>query len=245
MNVRARSFRFLLSAAALTALTVCGAYAAECPWVPEPNLPAMHTPLNIDKVKDALRAYHKGDYPKDMAAVYAVAQSYVESRGGQVKNPAVVLDIDETTLSNWPNLDADDFGFIQDGRCDNLPHGPCGFNAWILKATAIAFPPALAFFDAAKSKHIAVIFLTARHESQRRATVRNLKRAGYEGWSKLILKRDKDDSTAGAYKAAARAKLVKEGKYTIIANIGDQLSDLAGGSAECTFKLPNPLYFIP
>jgi len=28
----------------------------------------------------------------------------------------------------------------------------------------------------------------------------------------------------------------------IIANIGDQESDLAGGFAEKTFKLPNPFY---
>lgn len=245
MSIHGRSFRLLLSAATLGAVTVCGAYAAECPTGPEPHLPAISTPLNIDKVKEALRAYQKGDYPKDMAAVYSVAQSYVERRASQVKNPAVVLDIDETSLSNWPNIDADDFGFIQNGRCDDLPHGPCGFNAWILKATAKAFPPALAFFDAVRSKHIAVIFLTARRQSQRRVTVRNLKRAGYEGWARLILKRDKDDSTAGVFKTAARAKLVKEGKYTIIANIGDQLSDLSGGSAECTFKLPNPFYFIP
>jgi acid phosphatase len=28
----------------------------------------------------------------------------------------------------------------------------------------------------------------------------------------------------------------------IIANMGDQASDLAGGHAEKTFKLPNPFY---
>jgi putative acid phosphatase of HAD superfamily subfamily IIIB len=33
--------------------------------------------------------------------------------------------------------------------------------------------------------------------------------------------------------------------YTIIANMGDQLSDLEGGFAECAFKVPNPLYTVP
>ncbi len=33
--------------------------------------------------------------------------------------------------------------------------------------------------------------------------------------------------------------------YVIIANIGDQTSDLIGGYAEKTFKLPNPLYLAP
>jgi len=33
--------------------------------------------------------------------------------------------------------------------------------------------------------------------------------------------------------------------YTIIANIGDQYSDLVGGYAEGEFKLPDPMYYIP
>ena len=35
------------------------------------------------------------------------------------------------------------------------------------------------------------------------------------------------------------------GWHTIIANVGDQWSDLDGGFAERVFKLPNPVYFIP
>ena len=59
-----------------------------------------------------------------------------------------------------------------------------------------------------------------------------------------MLKADGDTSSAQDYKTAARKKLMAEDKYTIVANIGDQLSDLAGDAAECTFKLPNPFYFI-
>jgi len=32
---------------------------------------------------------------------------------------------------------------------------------------------------------------------------------------------------------------------TIIVNVGDQESDLAGSHAERTFKVPNPFYFVP
>jgi acid phosphatase len=42
-------------------------------------------------------------------------------------------------------------------------------------------------------------------------------------------------------KTAARRALYREG-YTIVANLGDQESDLRGGYAEHTFKLPDPLY---
>ena len=42
-----------------------------------------------------------------------------------------------------------------------------------------------------------------------------------------------------------RARKIAEQGYTIIANVGDQASDLAGGYAERAYKLPNPFYFIP
>ena len=44
------------------------------------------------------------------------------------------------------------------------------------------------------------------------------------------------------FKAPERRKLTEEG-YTILLSIGDQQSDLSGGYAERTFKLPNPVYF--
>ena len=50
--------------------------------------------------------------------------------------------------------------------------------------------------------------------------------------------------TTIAYKSRERARIERRG-YTIVANVGDQDSDLAGGHAERAFKLPNPFYFIP
>ena len=44
-------------------------------------------------------------------------------------------------------------------------------------------------------------------------------------------------------KTAARRALYREG-YTIIANLGDQESDLRGGYEERSFKLPDPLYLM-
>ena len=45
------------------------------------------------------------------------------------------------------------------------------------------------------------------------------------------------------YKSGERAKIEQRG-YRIIANVGDQESDLQGGHADRAFKLPNPFYFI-
>jgi acid phosphatase len=49
--------------------------------------------------------------------------------------------------------------------------------------------------------------------------------------------------SAAARKVEMRRALATDG-FTIIANLGDQQSDLAGGFAERGFKLPGPFYRI-
>jgi acid phosphatase len=238
----------LVAALGLVALagTLSITRAADCPLAPQLHVPqAPPQPLNIDKIKDVLLAYQAGEYDGDVAAVFAAARAYVERRAGEVSKPALVLDIDETSLSNWSNLKANNFGFIADGACDRLPNGPCGFKAWILQGVAPAIKPALDLFNAAKAKGVAVFFITGRRDRERQATLWNLDRAGYEGWAKLVTRPDDDaHPTVEAYKTEERRKLAEAG-YTIIATVGDQQSDLDGGFAECTFKVPNPFYFIP
>jgi hypothetical protein len=55
---------------------------------------------------------------------------------------------------------------------------------------------------------------------------------------------DDKEKTIMPFKSGARAEIENTG-YAIIANVGDQRSDLEGGHAECTFKVPNPYYVIP
>jgi hypothetical protein len=217
-----------------------------CP-APVPNnipaLPSSSLPLNLGPIKDSLRAYHNDNYNLDVAAVFDSAKKYVEKNADQVKRPALVLDIDETSLTNWPNLAADDFGFVADGSCDVLPAGPCGFNAWILQHNAKRIEPAFGLFNAAKAKGVAVIFITGRPDKQRDATLINLDHEGFDGWTELRTRPDRDDRTVQQYKEAERGKVEAEG-YAIIANVGDQVSDIQGDHSGCTFKVPNPFYFI-
>ena len=218
--------------------------AADCPAAREPRISQPTLPLNIDKVKAQLRAYHQDAYSGDVEAVLADALSFVEQRAGEVSKPALVLDIDETSLSNWRNLEANDFGFINDGSCDRLPKGPCGFKAWIRQHAADVITPTRILFNAAKAKGVAVFFVTGRHEADRDVTVRNLNQQKFNGWDKLVMRTDADvQRTVQDYKTEERSKIAAAG-YTIIANVGDQKSDLDGGFAECTFKVPNPFYFI-
>ncbi len=46
------------------------------------------------------------------------------------------------------------------------------------------------------------------------------------------------------YKSGTRAYIESQG-YDIVADFGDQYSDLLGGYADKTFKLPNPNYYLP
>jgi len=46
------------------------------------------------------------------------------------------------------------------------------------------------------------------------------------------------------YKSGTRAYIESMG-YKIVANFGDQFSDLIGGFAKRTFKMPNPNYYLP
>src|SRR5512133_434797 len=46
------------------------------------------------------------------------------------------------------------------------------------------------------------------------------------------------------YKSGTRAYIESQG-YDIVADFGDQFSDLKGGFADKTFKMPNPNYYLP
>jgi acid phosphatase len=202
-------------------------------------------PANLGDLKRQVTEYKRsGAYDRDVAAVLETARQYVEKRAPMVKKSAIVLDIDETSLSNWPEIQANDYGTFTGGPC-TLPAGPCGLTAWETSAQDAAIAPTLALFNAAKAKGVSVFFITGRSETIRAATEANLRSAGYDGWSALIM-RPAGTSTPSAadYKAPERRKIAAQG-FTIIANVGDQPSDLAGGYAERTFLVPNPFYRIP
>ena len=184
-----------------------------------------------------------GRYEADIAAVAEKARTYLEPRAHRGGKLAIVVDLDETALSNLPSLRANDYGFIGAGPCD-LPRGPCGLAAWIMMAKAEPIKPVLALAELARQRGVAVFFLTGRPERMRAATEANLRAAGY-AWTGLILRPvDLTTRSAAEFKAPERKKIEEQG-YTIIVNVGDQASDLDGGFAEKTYKLPNPFYLIP
>lgn len=196
-------------------------------------------PANIAITKKAAVQYHdNGEYNKDLASTDENALAYLKKRVAENKNLkkklAIVLDIDETSLSNYDDMRAADFG----GSIEQIQLAED-------KGTDPAISPTLKLFQYATTHQVAVFFITGRFEQEREVTARNLEAAGYKNWAGLIL-RDGEYTKAPAsvYKTAMRKKLESEG-YDIVLNVGDQESDLRGGYSDKTFKLPNPYYLIP
>ena len=202
-------------------------------------------PYNIADLKSELRAYKEsGRYLLDFSLVVEDAKEYLQNHPTKIGRHAIVLDVDETALSNWTAISANDFGFIVHGPC-NLPQGPCGLGAWIEKAEAAAIKQTLDLYQWAREKGFKVFFISGRPELYRAATKKNLRNAGYEGWAGLFMKPDDAKFPSIAiFKSRMRCNIIEKG-YKILANIGDQRSDLEGGCAEKTFLLPNPFYRIP
>jgi predicted secreted acid phosphatase len=216
-----RVFRPLL-AAGLALAFICG---------PAPAL----EPSNLYPHKQELRAYvDSGDYVKDIATVALQANKYLVKRIARGAKPgqklAVVFDIDETTLSNLSHILANDFGYV-----------PKTWDGWVAQGRAPAILPVQVVYETAVRAKVDVFFITGRRESERPGTEKNLHEVGYETWTKIFYKPNDFAETTRAFKIGMRRKLMADG-YIIIANIGDQDSDLTGGYAERYFKLPNPFY---
>ena len=202
-------------------------------------------PINVGDAKIAARAHREsGAYDRELVKVAAEAEQWLRLRAPQVTRPAIVFDVDETALSNWEVIEANDFGRFATGPCA-LPEGPCGWTAWDQLGRSTPLPTTVRLARTARELGVAVFFITGRPESQRAATERNLRAAGYDGFAGLAMVADGQHFASTAdFKAPRRAAIEAEG-YTIIANVGDQPSDLAGGHAERVFLLDNPFYRIP
>jgi acid phosphatase len=197
---------------------------------------------NLDTLKSELKQYHActctcGCYAKDLDLQADRAITFLRRRAAHRKageKLALVLDIDETTLSNYAEMAQEDFAY-----------NAKAFAAWVSEANAPAIPGTLRIYEEARRLGVSVFFLTGRPDTQREPTAQNLRAQGFEDWQDLILRRPAQTKmTALAYKSEERAKIAAEG-YRIVLNVGDQWSDLRGSAeAEYSVKYPDPYYFI-
>jgi HAD superfamily, subfamily IIIB (Acid phosphatase) len=192
-----------------------------------------------------------GCYWADLDAQYKRAESELAKALAEKKpneKLALVMDIDETTLTNYCEMRREDFGYVS----------PL-YQQWeISPDAATAIPGALRLFNKAREAAVAVFFITGRMGKpdpqvqyigvgdETAATARNLESAGFHGWTGLRLRNgDENHMPTIAFKSEERRKIVADG-YRIIMSLGDQWSDLLGDpQADISIKLPNPFYFIP
>lgn len=191
-------------------------------------------PLNLSTAKaEVLRYVESGTYERDVAGVAAEAKAWITDRASQRRageKLALVLDIDETALTNLPHMREMDFGYL-----------PSMWDDWVAEAAAQPIGPVLEVYQLARRLDVAVFFITGRKESDRPGTERNLRAIGYADYVELLMKPNDTRTNTRVFKTGARRELERAG-WIIIANVGDQESDLAGGAAEKTFKVPNPFY---
>ncbi|WP_375490884.1 HAD family acid phosphatase [uncultured Jatrophihabitans sp.] len=219
---------------------------------------------NIDQVKTAIKAYY-GDtvsgtnpdgtpqhlpsptsaYAAEMHGIEANAQHYLAQRARHQHakgTKAILLDVDDTSLNTY-NYEI----------FSNFVYNPAS-NATFVNGEA--FPAVFGMPDLvakAQAKGYKIFFLTGRPETQRAATDGNLTKVGYPVVDSQVYLKDQTkpwlascapSCTTIQYKSLTRRYIESQG-YDIVANFGDQYSDLSGGYADKDYKLPNPMYYLP
>jgi hypothetical protein len=229
---------------------------------------------NIDVLRQQIRNYYgdplntgiaspDSNYAKEAEHVAATGEAWLTAQQHVNKGTrAIVLDVDDTALMNWNYEVASNWDFDPTTNAEfvNDQKFPAVFGMADLAKTA-------------EREGYAIIYLTGRPTAQEPATLGNLTADGtgvdagfpkpttvmggedglftkpavadYPAYLKAACASDPNGTcTTDHYKAATRAHLESLG-YNIVANFGDQLSDLSGGHEDRSFKLPNPNYFLP
>ena len=208
-------------------LAVAALVAAASSGATEPKAPA--TPAQIV-------AYHdSGEWNADTTKQVGKAKKFVKQwlkahKGPRPRKPAIVLDIDDTSLSLYACAKAKNFEEA---------------TLCAVETDLPAISQVRSLYRWARAQKVAVFFITGRPEGLRSITVTALGNAGYSGKLRLDLKpASYAKPSVVAYKSGARKAIERKG-YRILANLGDQQSDLKGGYSLKRYKLPNPMYFTP
>ncbi|MFE8977699.1 HAD family acid phosphatase [Streptomyces cyaneofuscatus] len=200
-----------------TTSRIAAALAAALALVAVPATSAAATESTPDGAATTVATAGGVDYDlwrQDVAAVAAEARPWLEARteNAGAEKQAIVLDIDNTALETQLH------------------------PLWVQPVPAVADVRDLARY--ADSRGVAVFFVTARPDIVRALTQWNLEQVGYPVAGLHVRNLPDIFDEPGAYKTQKRAEIEAEG-YKIIANIGNSDSDIVGGYAERTFKLPD------
>jgi hypothetical protein len=232
-----------------------------------------HQITNIDVLRQQIRNYYgdplgsgiaapDGNYAKEARSVAAAGKRWLAQPHHVRGTKAIVLDVDDTTLLTWAYELASNWAF-----------NPTTNGQFVTDQRFPAVFGMVELARAAEREGYAIFYLTGRGAAQEAATLGNLTADGIgedAGYPKPTTLRNGEDGlftkpaiadypdylraacagdnngscTTVHYKSATRAHIESLG-YDLVANFGDQFSDLEGGHADRVFKLPNPNYFLP
>jgi acid phosphatase len=130
--------------------------------------------------------------------------------------PAVIVDVDETVLSN-SRFDARTVTL-------DTQYDPALWDEWVAKSNAEPIPGSVRFVEYAGARGVEVFFVTNRKHHGEAATLRNLQSVFGAGidTTRLLCRGDRDDWRS-RNKSPRREYLA--GKYRILLLIGDDLND--------------------
>jgi hypothetical protein len=204
-----------------------------------------------------------GAYANEMAGLVSDAEKYLQNPPGSGNGKkfsgtkAILFDIDDTTLNTYSYEIYSNFVFNPTTNAafvNACLSGPCAFPA---------VPGMVGLEKYAEGLGYTVFFLTGRPnnpttgQNQLPGTLANLNAVGYDVDPANVFLKDANATTepwlspcaptctTTQYKSLTRQYIEETLGYDIVANFGDQFSDLNGGFADQTFKVPNPMYFLP
>jgi hypothetical protein len=256
---------FLIGSGAATARRPHGPQAVPAP----PAAPVSASQIqNIDQVKTAIKGYYgdrvdpdrvnpidgtpihtfdpSGSYAREVGQIAAKAGANlaVKIRHPHATRKAVLFDVDDTLLNTYSYE-----------IYSNFVYNPASNASFVNGDVFRAVPHMVALEKRAEALGYTVFFLTGRPEAQRAGTIANLTGEGYDVTSSRLFLKDYGvdtwlSSCASActtiqYKSLTRKHIENDLGYDIVGNFGDQYSDLLGGYADRTYKIPNPMYYLP
>ncbi|MBD2473339.1 5'-nucleotidase, lipoprotein e(P4) family [Nostoc sp. FACHB-145] len=192
--------------------------------------------LNEQSVLALNWVQQSGEYQALTYQAFNIGQLvFDQAKAKKVRNPAVIVDIDETVLDN----SAYQAGFVD----TNNSFEPATWNKWVAAAKAKAVPGAVKFVNYVNDNGGKVFFISNRDQSSKKgsqnndleiATINNLKSVGFKGanaatvllkgkFTKVI---DGKENTSKQWRREAIENGKADGKkYTVIALVGDNLND--------------------
>jgi len=237
----------------------------------------------------------ESNYADEARSVAKDGDNWLSARA-KVPNRAIVLDVDDTTLTTWNYELYSNWDFNPTTNASFVGLTGTTFTGNMFPAT----PGMVDFVKHAAALGYAIFWITGRGDSQHQATIANLQSdtaAGFPDIPSVTLNgKTVPEIDAGypmptpigighggftdglftqppvgsypayldqpqfcgpyihatpaascptiQYKSGTRAYIESKG-YDIVGDFGDQFSDLLGGYADKTFKMPNPNYYLP